>query len=64
MKIIITESQEKQLFNRNIKCQCGHSWKMEKKDKHPFLCHWCGWDQRQEKYNDKELLNFWKKELM
>jgi hypothetical protein len=37
---------------------------MEKKDKHPFLCHWCGWDQRQEKYNDKELLNFWKKELM
>jgi hypothetical protein len=63
MKILITEKQAEKLFGEKIKCRCGHSWTKEKKDQHPYLCHMCGWDQKHEKYNDKELLNFWKKEL-
>ncbi len=63
MKIIITEKQADKLFGKKIKCKCGHSWTKEKKDKHPYLCHMCGWDQNLEKYNDNELLNFWKGEL-
>jgi hypothetical protein len=63
MKILITEKQVDKLFGEKIKCKCGHSWVKEKKDKHPYLCHMCGWDQNLEKYNDNELLNFWKGEL-
>ena len=63
MKILITEKQVDKLFGEKIKCKCGHSWTKEKKDKHPYLCHMCGWDQNLEKYNDNELLNFWKGEL-
>jgi hypothetical protein len=60
MKIIITEKQADKLFGEKIKCKCGHSWVKEKGDKHPMLCHNCGWDNELEKYNDKELFNFWK----
>ena len=60
MKIIITEKQANKLFGDIIRCKCGHSWKQDKKDKHPFLCHMCGWDQESKNYNDKELLKFWK----
>jgi hypothetical protein len=60
MKIIITEKQYKKLTNPKIDCKCGHSWDVEKNDKHPHLCHMCGWDNNDNKYNNKELLNFWK----
>jgi len=60
MKIIITEKQADKLLGEKIKCKCGHSWTKESGDKHPFLCHMCGWDQESENYNDKELLKFWK----
>jgi hypothetical protein len=60
MKIIITEKQADKLLGEKIKCKCGHSWTKEKGDKHPFLCHMCGWDQESGNYNDKELLKFWK----
>ena len=60
MKIIINESQFKKLVGENIKCKCGHSWKNEKNDKQPYLCHICGWDHKSRKYNDDELFNFWK----
>ena len=51
MKIIITEKQADKLFGEKIKCKCGHSWDEEKKDKHPNLCHSCGWDNKSKKYN-------------
>lgn len=63
MKILITEKQAEKLLGEKIKCRCSHSWVKEKKDQYPYLCNMCGWDQEHEKYNDKQLLNFWKKEL-
>ena len=60
MKILITEKQAKKLFGEKIKCKCGHSWVKEKKDQQPCLCHMCGWDQKNKKYNNKELFKFWK----
>jgi hypothetical protein len=59
MKIIITEKQLEKLVGDKIVCKCGHSWKKEKDDEHPYLCHSCGWDQEEEKYNKKELKKFW-----
>ena len=61
MKIIITEEQSKLLLEGKIKCsKCKHSWDKEKKDKHPNLCHSCGWDSKENKYNKVELNKFWK----
>ena len=60
MKILITEKQYKKLTKEKVNCICGHSWKIEKEDKHPNLCHMCGWDHEDEIYNNKELLNFWR----
>ena len=61
MKIIITEEQSKLLLEGKIKCsKCKHSWDKEKKDKHPNLCHSCGWDNKSKKYNKTELNKFWK----
>lgn len=61
MIILITEKQADKLFEKKVICKkCDHSWEIERNDKHPFLCHMCGWDQKIKKYNDKELLNFWK----
>jgi hypothetical protein len=65
MKIIITEKQAKKLNSRTVKCKkCEHEWVVENDDKHPDLCHTCGWDNKEEKYNDKELFNFWKKKTL
>ena len=36
MKIIITEKQYKKLTNPKIDCKCGHSWDVEKNDKHIY----------------------------
>ena len=61
MKIIISEKQSELLFEQKIKCpKCKHSWDKEKKDKHPNLCHDCGWDSKENKYNKVELKKFWK----
>lgn len=61
MKIIITEEQAKLLIEGKIKChKCGHSWEKESEDKHPNLCHSCGWDNKSNKYNKTELNKFWK----
>lgn len=60
MKIIITEKQLKILTGEKIKCKCSHSWTKKKNDKHPYLCHICGWDSDKKTYNDKELFHFWK----
>ena len=64
MKIIITEKQAEKLLSKEIKCdKCDHKWITEKNDKNPFLCHDCGWDNKKKKYDNKELLNFWKNKL-
>lgn len=63
MKILITEKQAEKLFGENIKCKCGHSWVKEKDDKQPYLCHMCGWDQKNSKYDDISLFKFWKEKL-
>lgn len=59
MRYIITETQYKRLHE--VKCdKCGHSWKIEKGDEFPHLCHGCGYDNKTKKYNPTELANFWK----
>ena len=61
MKIIVTEEQAKLIIEGKIKCsKCGNSWNTEPKDKDPFLCHDCGYDNKTKKYNKKELDKFWK----
>ena len=60
MKIIITEKQADILFGNDINCsKCDHSWKKRKGEKHPYLCHSCGWDSESKKYNKVELKKFW-----
>jgi hypothetical protein len=63
MKIIITQQQFNLIVetkSTNIDCKmCDHSWDIEQKDKHPFLCHNCGYDNKSKKYNKKELDKFW-----
>ena len=63
MKIIITQQQFNLIVetkSKNIDCEmCDHSWDIEQKDKHPFLCHNCGYDNKSKKYNKKELDKFW-----
>ena len=59
MKIIITQQQFNLIVetkSKNIDCEmCDHSWDIEQKGKHPFLCHNCGYDNKSKKYNKKEL---------
>jgi hypothetical protein len=41
---------------KSIKCkECGHKWTPLKKDKHPALCHDCGYDNQKGVYNMKAL---------
>jgi ribosomal protein L37AE/L43A len=64
MKVIITQKQLEQIrenASKKFSCdKCEHSWKIEKEDKHPYLCHMCGYDSHKKKYNYDELENFWK----
>jgi hypothetical protein len=66
MKVIITQKQLQQIrenTSKKFSCEgknCEHSWKIEKEDKHPYLCHMCGYDSAKEKHNYDELENFWK----
>ncbi len=64
MKVIVTQKQLEQIrenVSKKFSCEkCDHSWKIEKEDKHPYLCHMCGYDSAKEKHNYDELENFWK----
>jgi ribosomal protein L37AE/L43A len=64
MKVIVTQKQLEQIrenASKKFSCEkCDHSWKIEKEDKHPYLCHMCGYDSHKKKYNYDELENFWK----
>ena len=64
MKIILTEDQAKRVLGEKVICpKSEHEWTIEGGDKHPYLCHVCGWDQKENTYKDKELFNFWKNKL-
>ena len=64
MKILVTKEQLEIIRENDSKefnCdKCNHSWKIEKKDKHPYLCHMCGYDSHKKNHNYNELENFWK----
>ena len=66
MKVIITQKQLEQIrenASKKFSCEgknCEHSWDIKKEDKHPYLCHMCGYDSHKKKYNYDELENFWK----
>lgn len=64
MKVIVTQKQLEQIrenASKKFSCEkCDHSWKIEKEDNHPYLCHMCGYDSAKEKHNYDELENFWK----
>jgi len=66
MKVIITQKQLEQIrenASKKFSCEgdnCKHSWDIKKEDKHPYLCHMCGYDSHKKKYNYDELENFWK----
>jgi hypothetical protein len=62
MKIIVTEQQYKLLSERTNKfdCKkCDHSWKIEKDDNDPYLCHMCGYDSKNKEYDYDKLEDFW-----
>jgi len=66
MKVIVTQKQLEQIresASKKFSCEgknCKHSWDIKKEDKHPYLCHMCGYDSHKKKYNYDELENFWK----
>ena len=54
----------KKLICKDVTCDnCGWSWDIEPDDKHPYLCHDCGWDQKKKKYDKENLFKFWKNKL-
>jgi hypothetical protein len=51
-------NEVKNLVNEFIseKCfNCGWTWKIEKDDKNPSLCHKCGYDSKEKKFDYKSL---------
>lgn len=38
--------------------RCSWEWKKEKGDSHPYLCHKCGYDNKESKFN-LEYLKQW-----
>ena len=47
MKVIVTQKQLENIrenTTKNFSCEkCDYSWKIEKEDKFPYLCHMCGY---------------------
>jgi uncharacterized protein Smg (DUF494 family) len=64
MKILVTKEQLdviRENDSKEFNCdKCDHSWKIKKEDKHPYLCHICGYDSHKKTHNYDELENFWK----
>jgi hypothetical protein len=50
--------------NKQVVCpSCSHDWTTEVNDENPYLCHMCGYDVKDKKYKQKEMNQFWDKEL-
>lgn len=48
--------------NISISCpKCDHGWTIDSEDKDPYLCHTCGYDKLERKYEPEKLAK-WKKE--
>jgi ribosomal protein L37AE/L43A len=48
-------------YTKKTTCEkCDHSWKIEKEDKNPYLCHTCGYDSEKGEFNPEELERFWR----
>jgi hypothetical protein len=48
--------------NISISCpKCNHGWTIDDKDEDPYLCHNCGYDKLERKYEPEKLAK-WKKE--
>jgi len=64
MKILITKEQLdviRENDSKKFNCdKCDHSWEIEKKDKHPYMCYKCGYDSHKKTHNYDQLENFWK----
>jgi hypothetical protein len=59
-QIISVINEEK--TNISISCpKCDHSWTIDDKDEDPYLCHVCGYDKLEGKYEPDKLAK-WKKE--
>jgi hypothetical protein len=49
------------LLKENKVCKnCFHSWEIESSDKNPYLCHVCGFDNKELVFKIKELKD-WQK---
>ena len=56
----IIREQLENMFSKNIICKnCNWAWDIEKKDKNPFLCHRCGYDNEKNVF-DLQALKKWK----
>lgn len=58
---MISENYKKEIKNLAgiITCEnCFHSWEKEKGDSEPFLCHSCGYDNKEKCFKVKELKNW------
>jgi predicted RNA-binding Zn-ribbon protein involved in translation (DUF1610 family) len=53
---IIREELDKVLSEDIICKNCKWSWEIEKDDKNPYLCHKCGFDNSQNKFDYVEKL--------
>ena len=64
MKVVITNEQLKLIREnapKDFTCEkCDLSWEIKKEDKHPYMCHMCGYDSKKKELNIKELESFWK----
>ena len=59
-QIISVINEEK--TNISISCpKCDHGWTIDSEDKDPYLCHKCGYDKLERKYEPDKLAK-WKKE--
>ena len=58
---LVKENFIAELFGSSVDCQkCDHSWDIDEKDPHPYLCHNCGYDNKKMEYDFDEW-NKWKK---
>jgi hypothetical protein len=60
---LLQESEKTIGKRKKLDCKkCNHSWKIEKDDNNPYLCHMCGYDSKNKKYEYDKLENFWNRE--
>ena len=57
---LMKEQYIAEIAGTSVDCQmCEHSWDIDEKDPHPYLCHSCGYDNKKLEY-DYDKWNKWK----